>query len=137
MGTVRRRLSWIVAFWLVAYASTTILSAMGACVAAAALESVTCTCGHAAGAECPMHHAPKSPRPGCSCRSTGDTAATALPGVLLVAAVVPVATALHYLDMPRSLVRFESSARDDRPRVPEPPPPKRALCDLAVSQNVK
>jgi hypothetical protein len=102
MRGVRRRFSWIIGAWLLCQLSTMVLVPVSLCASGTAIEE-SCTCAHADGTECPMHHTKKPARPAlsrstgapasCSCRSTTDGPTATLASLFSPAAVLTPATA--------------------------------------------
>jgi hypothetical protein len=106
MHRLRQHVAWIVGVWLVCQTSAMILVPVSLCgrERGAAVEQA-CTCAHAAGDACPMHHAKPKSTSSCSCRSTEDG-----PTATLISLIGPVA-----LLMPRTIVA--ASATASAPRV--------------------
>jgi hypothetical protein len=125
MTVLRRHFIWIIGAWLLCQSSVMILVPVSLCAASrlAAAEQ-TCTCGHADGGECPMHHTRTKPQSSCSCRSTTD-GPTAILGSLLgsiavltseTTATAPVTSS--GLSIVRDVVLSNASIN------PDPPPPR-------------
>jgi hypothetical protein len=125
MYRLRQHFAWIVGAWLLCQTPAVILVPVSLCGGApgAAVEQA-CTCAHAAGAECPMHHAPLKSKPSCSCRSTEGG-----PSATLVSLIGPVAVLT-----PRTVVAASGTAAIVRTNPdtvlfdasinPDPPPPR-------------
>jgi len=128
MPTLRRRLSWIVAAWLVCQASTAVVLSSATCAGDRdEASAVVCTCPHADGVECPMHHTRTAPASRCSCQGSDESAASAVLALIGPAAVLPESRGTAKSVRLSSVSIAPRTARRDRPSVPDPPPPRRAL----------
>jgi hypothetical protein len=125
MTVLRRHFTWIIGAWLLCQSSVMIVVPVSLCATSrlAAAEQ-TCTCGHADGRECPMHHSRTKPQSSCSCRSTTD-GPTAILGSLLgsvavLASETPAAAPATSsgLSITRNVVLSNASIN------PDPPPPR-------------
>jgi hypothetical protein len=120
MGVIRRRLSWLIAGWLICQ----IASLAGAPVYAAfGLDEDACCRGLGPGQTCPMHHPRASDRT-CKMRSAcprGETAVLALAGGV---GVLPVATDVVMAFVVSEPVAAPRAAAITRTTRPEFPPPR-------------
>lgn len=123
----RRHFVWIIGVWLLSQSSAMILVPVSLCAGnGASAIGQTCTCAHADGQECPMHHTKSKTRPqsSCSCRSTTDVPAATLASLLGPIAVltsettIAVTTAKSGLSLVRAVVLLNASIN------PDPPPPR-------------
>jgi hypothetical protein len=127
MRRLRRGLSWIVSAWLLCQASTVAVLSASACIDEPAAETaIVCSCAHAPGADCPMHHSSNSSTPRCSCRSADDGASGVL-ALLGAPAVVPPQRAGSRLASISTVSEAPDAGRADYSFVPDPPPPRRPL----------
>ncbi len=125
MRSMHRRLSWLIACWLIACTVAATAASIEACAAPDdSSASAACTCAHAAGADCPMHHGTKAPKPRCSCRTADEDGVGAMLALLGPVAVLPAAAATSPLATITFRRRTALSAVSVRPSVPDPPPPR-------------
>jgi hypothetical protein len=121
MGVIRRRLSWLIAGWLVCQ----IASATGAPVfAALGLDEDACCRGLAPGQTCPMHHHSRENDRTCKMRSAcprGETAILALAGGV---GILPDATDVVTAFVLGEPVASPRPAPVTRTTRPESPPPR-------------
>ena len=127
MRWLRRRGPWIVAFWLVGQTASAAALSSAVCGAASADAPTVCTCSHADGGECPMHHTRPAPASRCSCRSSGSDAVGAMLALFGPSAIMPPASGAAPLVPEATVAPAAPAARCHRPSVPDPPPPRRPL----------
>ncbi|MES1254378.1 MAG: hypothetical protein ABUS56_02140 [Acidobacteriota bacterium] len=118
-----RRLSWFVSAWLVCQLVGLPVSPLVLCASAVAeVSPVTCTCTHADGQACPMHH----PAP----RSAGDCACSSAEGTLAPAFVFAAAAVMPPPACPSPVLTLSGDVKRPvvhavrRARVPDSPPPR-------------
>ena len=126
MTRLRRALGPLAAIWLSCQVGTVGLATVALWVNAADPHAVECTCGHGAGAMCPMHrHNPAGDsNSDCSMQATNDPIAAVLTTIVGFAGLIPEATVS--LVAPVASIRVRPTAvgvRGERPVPPDPPPP--------------
>jgi len=125
MHGMRHRLVQLVGGWLVfQFALLAVPPAVLWSALPYEVATTACTCSHADGASCPMHHPPSKSTDPCSCRSASETGVAAMMALLgpqavladLLGAAVPVALA--------ESARPRGSFPSDWIAVPDGPPPR-------------
>jgi hypothetical protein len=123
MSARPRRLSWFVSAWLVCQLAGLSLGPLALCASAVAeAPAVACTCTHADGQACPMHHPPPRSAGDCACRSAEGTLAPAF--VFAAVAVMPPPTSAAPLLTVSGDVQRPVAHAVGRARVPDSPPPR-------------
>lgn len=125
MVCLRRFLVPVTAVWLFFQAGTVALVPAALWLTAADPHAAECTCGHGAGAACPMHHKSDSESPTCAMQAAntfGTAVLTTLTGItgLIVEpahAIQPPTPAEHAPDA-------DENVGGERPVPPDPPPPR-------------
>jgi hypothetical protein len=139
MHAMRRRLSWIAAAWLVCQVATAVSLSAAVCAdSATQAATVGCTCTHADGGECPMHHTRQASRsPRCSCRSTDDDSVGAILSLLGSTAVPTIPQTFSPVARTARLAAPSPIDRPDPSSVPDSPPPRRASLTRSPGASVK
>jgi hypothetical protein len=126
MTQLRRVLAPVIAIWLFCQIGSVALVPVALWMTGADVHGAECTCGHGAGAICPMHHKPTGgdPAPCAIKAATGSGAAvvTTLAGTAgLIAdpirSIQPAIPSEHPL-------AADVHAAGERPVPPDPPPPR-------------
>jgi hypothetical protein len=125
MTPLRRVLAPLTSVWLFCQIGTVALVPVALWITAAAPHVEECTCGHSAGAMCPMHHKPAGESAPCAMRAANSSGAAVLHTL--------VGTAGLLVEPPRSIepALFSTYARTldvhvvaEPPVPPDPPPPR-------------
>jgi hypothetical protein len=139
MRPVRRRLSWMLASWLVfqlvGIVAPVVLAATGM-----AVEEAVCTCpGAEHAATCPMHHnsgtpagsgrhadeaTPKEQKNPCAMRNAQPPTDIALLALAGGAGVLPRFVAFDAVEQTFSRISLESASVSSRTELPDPLPPR-------------
>jgi hypothetical protein len=123
----RRRLSWVIALWLVSQVAGIAAAPVGFCCRGVqtAIDDDHCCPGLLPGQVCPMHHTKQDGKRTCKmrggCASTFDAALIALAGGI---GVLPVPTSLVSAFAPGIFLADVSSSAMSRAFIPESPPPR-------------
>jgi hypothetical protein len=126
MTILRRHFIWIIGAWLLCQSSVMILVPVSLCAASrlAAAEQ-TCTCAHADGPECPMHHTKtKTSQKSCSCRSTTDVPTAILVSLTGSVAILTSETTVAATNTTSSLPAIPGTILLNASINPDPPPPR-------------
>jgi len=124
MQVVRRRLSWVVAFWLACQVAGVVAAPLAFCCRSmpAADDDEQCCPGLLPGQICPMHHR-REGEPTCKMRDAcgrADAALVSLAGVVgLLPAPTPVVSAFETGDR-LTAIAASAIARTHRPESPPP-----------------
>jgi len=123
MRPLRRHLAALAGVWLLCQTSILGATSWSVCASTALMAAETCTCGHAEGAQCPMHH-PSASKSNCSCRSTTDPGSLAMASLLGPIAIVPASTEVAIDPVLVASVPRVDAAVLDLSSHPEAPPPR-------------
>ena len=139
MRVMRHRLSWMAAVWLFCQASMAAAVSGVICLDGASTAApASCTCTHAAGGECPMHHTRQaSPSSRCSCRGTDADSVGAILSLLGSNAVPSIPQTLSPVVRTARLVAPSPIDRPDPSSVPDSPPPRHASLTRSPGPSVK
>ena len=126
MTRLRRAIAPLTAVWLFCQIGTVMAAVpLALSIAAADPHGEECTCGHADGVMCPMHHKPSGRPNPCAMHAANGSGAAVVTTLVGVAGLVSEPTL--------SIRRAESSMRSlpgdvrqigERPVRPDPPPPR-------------
>jgi hypothetical protein len=125
MTRLRRGLAPVAAIWLCCQVGTLALAPVALWIAAADPHGIECTCGHGAGAMCPMHHKPANGSAPCAMQAANSSEAAVLSGLVGTAGLVP--EPLRSIEpAPRSAYAPPPDVHvvGERPVPPDPPPPR-------------
>ena len=133
MQGLRRHFVWIIGAWLLCQSSMLIIVPVSLCGNGPAIEQA-CTCSHADGTECPMHHTKKptrttpagaasAPAP-CSCRSTSDPSTATLASLFSPVAVLTPTLIVGLRPMPSTPLSISDVRLVDPATFPDPHPPR-------------
>jgi hypothetical protein len=129
MVMLRRHAAWVVGAWLLCQTSAMVLVPVTLCMTdrSGAVQQA-CTCDHADGQECPMHHTRSLPRSSsrssCSCRSTTDG-----PTATLASLIGPIAVLTSRATAVANVTNTQLPTNPDAAlfgasRALDPPPPR-------------
>ena len=125
MTHLRRLLVPVTAVWLLCQVGTLALVPVALWITAADPHAAECTCGHGAGAMCPMHHKPAGGSAPCAMQAangSGTAVLTTLTGTAGLIAQPP-----HSIQPPTSTPHARAAdfhVAGERPVPPDPPPPR-------------
>src|SRR5205823_14947372 len=125
MPAVRRRLSWVVAFWLVCQVAGVVAAPLALCCRStpAADDDERCCPGLLPGQTCPMHHR-REGEPTCKMRDACGRADAALVSLAGIVGLMPTAThAVSAFETGDRLTAIAESAIA-RAHRPDSPPPR-------------
>ena len=125
MTHLRRVLGPVTALWLCCQVGTITLAPVALWLTAADPHGVECTCGHGAGAMCPMHHKPADQSGSCAMQAAnlpGSAVLTVITGIagLVPASMISIGPASVANRAPNAEVHVDGR----RPIPPDPPPPR-------------
>ena len=124
MTRLRRALGPLTAVWLSCQFGTVALVPAALWISTAAPEE-ECTCGHGAGAMCPMHHKPTGERAPCAMQAAGNIETAVLTAATGVAGFIPVLTLkIRPPDFSVDVRPDGVHVVGERPVPPYPPPPR-------------
>jgi hypothetical protein len=127
MTRLRRALAPVAVMWLSCQVGTVALVPVALWVSHADTHKAECTCGHGAGAMCPMHH--HKPVPGrssdCSMQAAHEPSAVVLASIIGIAGLIPGSTPSLVAPVPsNNVIPAGLDVRGERPVPPDPPPPR-------------
>jgi hypothetical protein len=125
MTRLRRGLAPVAAIWLCCQVGTLALAPVALWIAAADPHGIECTCGHGAGAMCPMHHKPTDQSGTCAMQAAslpGNAVLAAITGLtgLVPGSTISIGPATVTTPAPKADVHVDGR----RPIPPDPPPPR-------------
>src|SRR5262245_66079695 len=124
MAHLRRVLAPVTAIWLFCQVGTVALVPVTQWITAVEAHGTECTCGHGAGAMCPMHHKPTGGSARCAMQAANSEAAVL---TLLAGTVGLITQPIRSIQPPpssESLRNADVHRAGERPVPPEPPPPR-------------
>lgn len=125
MTHLRRVLVPVTAVWLFFQAGSVALVPAALWMTAADPHAAECTCGHGAGAACPMHHAPESDSDTCAMQAANTFGAAVLTTLTGITGLI---TDPAHSIQPQTITEYARSADEnvggERPVPPDPPPPR-------------
>ena len=125
MTHLRRVLAPVTAIWLFCQVGTVALVPVALWITAADLHEDECTCGHGAGAMCPMHHKPAGESPLCAMRAAHSSEAAVLTTMVGITGLVAEPPRSIGPAVPSAYSRAdETRVVGQRPVPPDPPPPR-------------
>lgn len=125
MTRLRRVLEPLAAIWLCCQVATITLAPAALWITAADPHSVECTCGHGAGAMCPMHHKPTEESGTCAMQSANLPGSALLTAITGIAGLMPGSTvSIGPATVTQPPRNADVHVDGRRPIPPDPPPPR-------------
>ena len=125
MAHLRRVLAPVTAIWLCGQLGTVALVPVALWITAADPHAAECTCGHGAGAMCPMHHKPSGGSAPCAMQAANDSETAVLRTLAGTAGLI--AEPPHSIQPPACTDCQRTPGvhlAGERPVPPDPPPPR-------------
>ena len=125
MTQLRRVLVPVTVFWLLCQVGTVAFVPVALWITAADRHATECTCGHGAGAMCPMHHKPSGGSAPCAMQAANDSGTAVLTTLAGTAGLI--AEPPHSIQPPTSTQYARAAdlqVAGERPVPPDPPPPR-------------
>ena len=125
MSQLRRVLAPVTAIWLSCQVGTLALAPIALWFTAADPHGVECTCGHGAGAMCPMHHKPIDESESCTLQAANLPGSAVLTAITGITGLVPVSmTSIGPATSTKRVSNADVQVEGRRPIPPDPPPPR-------------
>ena len=125
MSQLRRVLAPVTAIWLSCQVGTLALAPFALWIVAADPHGVECTCGHGAGAMCPMHHRPTGDSDSCAMQAANLPGSAVLTAITGIAGLVPGSTtSIEPATVTKQVPNADVHVEGRRPIPPDPPPPR-------------
>ena len=125
MTPLRRVLAPVTAIWLCCQVGTMALAPVALWITAADPRGIECTCGHGAGAMCPMHHKPTDESGTCAMQAANLPGSAVLAAINGIAGLVPgSATSIGPATATQQAPMADVHVNGRRPIPPDPPPPR-------------
>jgi len=125
MALVRRVLGPITAFWLCCQIGTVAFVPLALWMTTADPHGEECTCGHADGMMCPMHHRPTGRSAPCGMRAANNSGTAVVTTLVGVAGLIsePILS-IRPADPSTRALPGDVRVVADYPVPPDPPPPR-------------
>ena len=125
MALLRRALAPVTAIWLCCQFGTMALVPVALWISVADPHAAECTCGHGAGAMCPMHHRPTGEAAPCAMEAATGSEAAVLDAPAAMAGLIadPILT-IRPASRSGQFRPADVNPTGERPVPPDPPPPR-------------
>jgi hypothetical protein len=125
MAPLRRVLAPVAAIWLCCQVGTMALVPVALWITAADPHATECTCGHGAGAMCPMHHKPTGESAPCAMQAAAGSEAAVFGTAVGMAGLISEPTlTIRPASRSGQFRPPDVQITGERPVPPDPPPPR-------------